>query len=156
MASDYILRMIEQVAMMIAAIIARRQRGDLAGAAGEIEEKCLQHIGLPLAVIRQSTPEAVAELLAAGGGLRHPRSILLAELLIQDAGISELRGDPPFAAIAYAHAARLLADSLPVLSGDDLAHYEGRLAEVNAKLRDIGDGTFEAPEQMTGRDPYSS
>jgi hypothetical protein len=142
MAADYILRMIQQAAMMLASIIARKERGDLPGAAREIEEKCLQTVGLPLAVIKQSTPDSLAELLAAGGALRPARSIALAELLIQDAELCERQGDPVLAVLAYAHAARLLADSLGALSGEDFTHYQSKLEDVDAKLRDLDDGAL--------------
>lgn len=124
--------------MMLAQIVAKKTRGDVSGAAAEIEEQCLQHIGLPLILIKQSSPDAVAGLLASGGALRTTRAILLAELLLQDAELSELRGNPPEAVLSYSHAQRLLADVVGALNPDEQAHYRDQLANIAAKLRDLG------------------
>ena len=140
MAADYILRMIQQVAMMLASIMAKRERGDVGAAADEIEEKCLQTIGLPLGLVKQSTPEMVAELLAAGGALACPRAIMLAELLVQDAELSVERGDPPMAAISYRHAASLLNGAIDSLGPQDEEHYRAKLTDVAEKLRDLDGG----------------
>ena len=142
MAQDYLLRMIQQVAAMLAGILAKRQAGDLAGAEDELQEKSLQYVGLPLVVVKHAAPEAILELLGTGGALRHSRGVLLAELLIQDAALAEARGNPPEALISYQLASRLLADSLGVLSIEEEAVYRAKLVDLSAKLRDLGDGTM--------------
>lgn len=138
MAQDYIIRLIQQMAAMLAGIIAQRQRGELSAAAASLEEKCLAHVGLPLAVIKHASPEGLADLLAVGGDRRFVRSIALVELLIQDAEISVLRGSPFAAVASYRHAGRLLSDALPVLDSDEKAHYQRKLDAVATRLDDLG------------------
>jgi hypothetical protein len=138
MAEDYILRMLQQISAMIAGIVGKKQAGDFAGAEAELQEKCLQHIGLPLDVVKHAPPDALAELLAAGGALRHTKGVFLAELLLQDAALAEARGNPPEALLAYQQASRLLVDALNVLSADEEKHYRARLVDISAKLRDLG------------------
>ena len=139
MSQDYILRMLHQVGAMLAGIIAKRQRGDLAGAEAELQEQCLQRVGLPLVVVKHSPPQAVAELLAGGGALHHARGVFVAELLLQDAALAEARGNPPDALGSYRVAYRLLTDALSVLSVDEEKTYRARLVAIAARLRDLGD-----------------
>jgi len=138
MPQDYIVRMIQQMAAMLAGIIAQRQRGELSAAAASLEEKCLAHVGLPLAVVKHASPETLADLLAIGGDLRFVRSIALAELLIQDAEISVLRGSPFTAVASYQNALRLLSDAIPVLDADEKIHYQRKLDVVATRLGDLG------------------
>ncbi len=138
MATDYIMRVIEQVAAMLAGIMARRKAGDQAGAAQELEEQSLRQVGLPLFVVKHSPPEAVTALLAESGARRHVRGVLLSELLLQDAALAEERGNPPEAVASYALAFRLLNDALATLAVDDEVIYRDRLGEISAKLRDLG------------------
>jgi len=141
MAQDYVLRMIQQIAAMLAGIVAKRQQGDLAGAEAELQDKCLQHVGLPLMVVKHSSPEVVSAWLASAGAMRHLRAVTLAELLLQDAALSEARGNPPEAVLAYEHAFRLLHDALGVLSIDDEKACRERLSTIAAKLRDLASDT---------------
>lgn len=140
MAQDYILRMIQQVAAMLAGIIAKKQRGDWDGAEAELDEQCRQHVGLPLVVVKHSPPADVVDLLAASGARQHTRGIMLAELLLQDAALAEARGNPPAALLSYRLAFRLLSDALLVLAHEEENHYRARLVDISAKLRDLGDG----------------
>lgn len=136
--ADYLMRLINQIAAAIAGIIAKRSKGEIAEAVEEIERTCLEQVGLPLIVFKQSTPDAVAELLANAGALRVPRSLLLAELLVQDALIAESVGNPVAAALGYTHAERLLRDSLPSLGPDDEKACLEKLDMIAAKRRDLG------------------
>jgi hypothetical protein len=145
MSQDYILRLIQQIMAMIASIAARRKQGDLDGAAAEIEERCVQHIGLPLVVVRQSTPVALEALLAMSGARKHERALLLAELLLQSAELAELRGNPPLAALDYRHAWKLINDSAVVLIPSEQAIYRAKLEFIATKLRDL-DGGSPPPE----------
>lgn len=134
MAKDYILRLIEQVAMMLAQIVAKRKGGDLVDVRNEIEDQALQHSGLPLSVIRNAAPEMVADLLRSGGELRFIRSILLAELLIQDAEVCEETGDKSTALVDYVHAWRLLHDSIEAFNADERKHFGAKQEQVAARL----------------------
>ncbi len=134
MAQDYIMRMIEQIGRMLAAIIAHRKAGRNADAALEIEASCLQSVGLPIDLVRRSSPEALWELLEQGGGLRYSRAVMLAELLLQDAELSNAAGRPGDAIRCKLQAFCLLADSVDVLSHEDTAIYRPRLEALAGEL----------------------
>src|SRR5690606_27758281 len=108
MPQDYILRWLQQLGAIVATISGKRTAGDLAGAEQEIDDQCQRHIGLPLVVIRQSSPEGLEALLAMGGSMQLHRSLILAELLRQDAELAKARGNPMFAAGSLRQAERLI------------------------------------------------
>jgi hypothetical protein len=142
MAQDYIMRLAQQIAMVIAAIITKRRAGQMDEARQEIEANCLQSIGLTLDVVKKLSPEAIAELLRQAGANRIYRSMLLAELLIQDAEILEARGAAPGATFGYLHAFCLLWDLYPVLSREEQAIYRPKLDALAAKLEDLPANPF--------------
>jgi len=137
MARDYILRLIDQVAMMLAEIVAKRRGGERALARTEIENQAMQHTGLPLSLIRSATPAMVADLLRNGGELRFIRAVLLAELLLQDAGIAEETGDTSAALTAYLHAWCLLHDSIGSFNADERAHFGAKQQHAGARLGEL-------------------
>ncbi|HEX2099126.1 MAG TPA: hypothetical protein VHF69_00600 [Candidatus Synoicihabitans sp.] len=138
MPQDYILRLLQQLGAIVATILGKRAAGDLDGAEAEIAEQCLRHTGLPLVVVKQSTPEALAQLLAMGGAMQTSRALILAELLRHDAQLAEARGNPVAAALSYQQADRLIADSLPSLAGEEAEAFRQKQAEIATKLRDLG------------------
>src|SRR5687767_11741746 len=118
MAQDYLMRLIEQIARMLASIIMLRQAGRNEEAKDEIASMCLQTIGLPIERVRTSSPESVADFLSSSGALRHSRAIMLAELLIQDAELSEAAGRTADATLSRVHAFCLLSENLKYLGPD--------------------------------------
>src|SRR5258708_129233 len=104
MAEDYIMRLVRQNAAMLAAIVPKGRAGQMAEAQQEIEARSLQTIGLPLKTVKRMPPDALAQHLLASGANRHPRAVMLAELLIQDAEIVEAQGQPRQALASYLHA----------------------------------------------------
>jgi hypothetical protein len=137
---DYIIRLLQQLGAMLATIAGKKSVGDLAGAEQEIAEQCLRHTGLPLMVVKQSSPEDLAALLAMGGAMQVPRALILAELLREDGQLSEARGNPPGAVMSYRQSAELIARALPSLRGEDERAFLERQAELAVKLRDLGGG----------------
>jgi hypothetical protein len=137
---DYIIRLLQQLGAVLAAIAGKKTSGDLAGAEQEIAEQCLRHTGLPLVVVKQSSPEDLAALLAMGGALQVPRALLLAELLREEAELNELRGNPPGAVLSYRQALRLIEDALPTLRGEDETVFRERQATIATKVRDLAGG----------------
>ena len=81
MPEDYIMRLIQQVAAMLAAIVAKRREGKPQEAQAQVDATCFQTIGLPLSTVKRLTPDALAQHLAQSGGNCCARSVLLAELL---------------------------------------------------------------------------
>jgi hypothetical protein len=134
MAQDYLMRLIEQAAQMLAAIIAHRKAGRVAEAALEIEAKCSQTVGLPLDTVRRLSPEALSELLGQAGGLRYPRGVMLAELLLQDAELARSTNRAADIIRNQLQAFCLLAECAPVLAQVEAAIYRPRLEALAREL----------------------
>ncbi|SRR5712691_5899628 len=135
MSQDYILRVIEQVTQMLAAILALRKAGRNAEAAKEIEAVCLQTVGLPLNLVNRSSPETILQLLESGGGTQHVRVVMLAELLLQHAELSDAAGKNREAMISRAQAHSLLARNIDSLSPDEQAVYRPKLEAIAERLK---------------------
>src|SRR5688572_8720219 len=85
MARDYILRLIEQIATMIAGLLARRKAGEVIQAREDLENLCVRTAGLTLSEIKLLAPEEVAKLMRRAGAMQILRSLTIAELLLLDA-----------------------------------------------------------------------
>src|SRR4051812_22436572 len=85
MALDYVLRLVEQMATMLAALIARRKAGEVVQAREDLENTTLRTVGFTLTEIKGLAPEEVARILDRSGALRVPKAVTLAELLLLDA-----------------------------------------------------------------------
>ena len=134
MAQDYIMRLVEQVGRMLAAIIAHKKAGRNEEAALEVESTCLQTVGLTLDMVHRSSPEALWSLLEQGGGMRYARAVMLAELLIQDAELCIGAKRPADALRSRLQAFCLLAESIDTLSEEEAAVYRPKLAALAAAL----------------------
>jgi|HubBroStandDraft_6_1064221.scaffolds.fasta_scaffold208657_3 hypothetical protein len=130
MAQDYILRLIEQVVLMLAELSGLKT----AERPARISALTLRETGLPLDIIKKSSPETILQLLETGGGTQHARAILLAELLLQDADLSEAAGKNREATISRAQAQALLAHSIDKLSPEEQLVYRPRLEALTADL----------------------
>jgi hypothetical protein len=130
MAQDYILRLIEQVALMLAELSGLKT----AERPARISALTLRETGLPLDIIKKSSPETILQLLESGGGTQHARAILLAELLLQDADLSEAAGNNREATISRAQVQALLAHSIDKLSPEEQLVYRPRLKALTADL----------------------
>ena len=75
--ADYILTIIEQVGLMLAEL-ARLKSGEKPAG---ISVLCLRETGLPLAVVKHSSPETILQLLKTGGGTQYARAVLLPNYL---------------------------------------------------------------------------
>ena len=137
MIRDYVMRLIEQVAAMLAGFFAKRDAGQLDEARAELDAVCQQQLGLTLDFVKRSSPEAVADVLSAAGGLRHARAVLLSELLTHDAGLSTRAGRAAEASVAQLHAFCLLADSIGLLTNEEQATYRPKLEALAESLRPL-------------------
>ncbi len=137
------MRLIEQAARMLAAIIAHRMAGRDAEAVVEIEKQSLQTVGLPMEIVRRSSPEGLWEILGQGGGLRYSRAVMLAELLLQDAEIARKEKRLEDMTRNQLQAFCLLSECLPVLSHEEAAVYRPK---VEALAREV--------EALSGSEPY--
>lgn len=153
MARDYILRIIEQLGLIVASILAARRRGDVPTALAQVHEQCLQHVGLPFDLLKHASPEQVAEWLRSGGALVHPRSVILAELLLQDAEIQEESLNALGALISYLHTVCLLEEHAAAFSRDEESALRSKAAAARARVHllvsEMGPGVADAlPERF--------
>ena len=137
MPRDYLLRLVEQMARMLAGLIAKRETGLHEEAKRDVEALCLEHIGLTLDFVKRASPEALEQALASGGALQHARAIGLAELLIQDAEICEETGHSAHAWISRLHAFCLLDDHFDLLSREEQATYRKKLDQLAHSLESL-------------------
>lgn len=131
------MRLVEQIAATLAGILFKQSGGRYAEARDDLEEKCLETIGMSLRDMTRLSPEAVADLLACAGALRHGRSVLLAELLLLDASLGEALGDNSRAALDYLHGFCLLSDSLPALDPKDQVAYRAKADNLAIRLKEL-------------------
>src|SRR5258708_1681769 len=131
MAQDYILRLIEQVALMLAEL-SRLKKAERPARIGAL---CLREVGLPIELIKHSSPETIFQLLETGGGTQYVRAVLVAELLLQDAEVSDEAGKNREAFISRAQAKALLAHSIDNLSPEEQAIYRPKLEALIADLK---------------------
>lgn len=85
---DYILRMIERIAALLARVLKRRTEGDLAGARAEIAEGITDVLGPAGAMVRMVDSPTAANLLSDPD-----RITLYARLLDADAELQQALGD---------------------------------------------------------------
>ncbi len=137
MPSDYIMRLIEEIAAALAGIIAKQHGRQYAEARDEVVEKCLETIGMPLADVIRLSPEAVAELLKSAGAFRYSRSVLLGELLLFDVSLGEALGDDSRALLDYLHAFCLFSDSLTALAPEERAVYREKTDALAMRLKEL-------------------
>jgi hypothetical protein len=138
---DYLLRVIEQTSLMLASIVLKRSAGRNDDARQDIERACANRVGLPFSLVRRSSPEALSQMIHAGGS-PHLRSVLLAELLMQEAEINQVTGDSVEAVRARVQAFCLLAESIGVLSPEEQAVYRRKLDELARELSPLGDDPY--------------
>ncbi|MEY2491704.1 MAG: hypothetical protein QOH24_655 [Verrucomicrobiota bacterium] len=130
MPQDYVLRLIEQIAQILSAIVALRKAGRNDEALEQIAAACQDKVGIPLELVRRSSPETLLQLLETGGALRHVRGVMLAELLIADAAISENAHKRDDGVIARAQAYALLSDALPYLESNEQSIYREKMESL--------------------------
>ena len=131
MPADYILRLIEQVSLMLAEL-SRLKTGEKPA---RISALCLRETGLPLDFVKHSSPETILQLLESGGGTQYARAVLLAEMLLQDAGLSDAAGKNREGAISRAQAEALLAHSIDRLSPEEQTVYRPKLEALTLCLK---------------------
>lgn len=137
MASDYILRIVDQMAAMLATIIAKKQAGQLAEAGAESESTCIRTIGQTLTDLKRLSPEAVAQVLNNSGALRPVRAVTLAELFLIDAELHEADQPPRSSLPNYVHSFCLLADAMDALTTEEQIIYRVKLDMLADRLGDL-------------------
>ena len=136
MSQDFVLRLIQQVAQMLASVLAARKAGRTEEAKQAIEKQCFRTTGLPYLLVKNSSLSELLTMMDSGPqGLRCSRKIMLAELLLQDAEIDEAAGNIAASQHSEELAAGLLAASLGSLSQDEARAYQAKLELIQTKLQ---------------------
>jgi len=140
MPQDYFLRLIDQIAIMLAEIARLEASGDSSGARAEISERCRQTIGLDISQIQQMSPEALGQLLSTSAGLRQTRAVMIAELLLKD---SEMHTDDlGRLSLDRLQAFCLLASVVDSLDTDDQRVYRRKLEGLRDYLSRLSDNSY--------------
>jgi hypothetical protein len=131
MPTDWLLRLIDQIAILLAEL-SRLKSGEKPARIGAL---CLRETGLPFDFVKHSSPETILQLLESGGATQYVRAVLLAELLLQDADLNEAAGKIREATISRAQAQALLQHSVNELSPEEQEVYLPRLEELTNRLK---------------------
>ena len=142
MIRDYVMRLVEQVAKLLVSVVAKRDAGQHEEARADLNARCQEHVGLTLDFVKRTSPEGVADALAAAGALRHARAVLLSDLLTLDATLSDGSSRPAEATVARLHAFCLLADSIEMLSRDEQATYRPKLDRLAESLNAVSGNPY--------------
>jgi hypothetical protein len=142
MPTDYFMRLIDQVAAMLAQVIQKEIAGDGTGAKAELNALCRQTIGLDVSQLQQMSPEAVVQLLDTAAGLRQARAVMLAELLVKDAEMHS--GDQRRATLDRLQAFCLLSSTIDSLDLDDQRAYRPKLQLLAERLRQFDSNPYVA------------
>lgn len=138
---DYIMRMIEQLGGMLAALRRRilGQRVSREEAAKTLRETAKLG-GLDYDLARAMTPDTLMMMVAPGGELDPGRCWVLGEVSYLDGLEAELAGEADEARTHLRRAAYLFGLLRPV-AGNFLAvaEAEGRLQEIEGRLASLGD-----------------
>ncbi|MFQ6046027.1 MAG: hypothetical protein ACE5PT_06675 [Gemmatimonadales bacterium] len=105
---DYILRMIEQIGLILIELRRRILSRTVNAAAVDVElRKSLQQIGLDIDIIRLADGATLERIVAPTGELDVTRGWFAAEALYLDGLQAELEGREPDARLSFAKALRL-------------------------------------------------
>jgi hypothetical protein len=129
------MRMIEQIAAMLASIMGKRAAGKVVEAETELESAVIALVGLPFSKLKELSPEALRDRLNQSGGLRELRAIKLAELLLLDAQWQ--KGGASDVLPNKVHAFCLLADSLSALSSEEESFFRKKLEAIAQDLGEL-------------------
>ena len=131
------LRMVDQIAAMLATIIAKKQAGQFAEAGAELENTCIRTIGHTVTDLKRLSPESVAQVLNNSGALRPVRAVMLAELLLMDAEVHEADQPPRSSMPNYVHSFCLLADAMDALTTEEQTLYRAKVDMLADRLGDL-------------------
>jgi len=138
---DYLRQLTQARELMLNELMIKRTAGDDNGALSVLDLACRRTVGIPLGVVRRTSPERLLDLIHHGGQSNF-NSILVAELLLQDVELSEKIGNIPQATVSRLQAFCLLVDSIQLLGPEEQAEYRKKLDALAADL------------ESTSNDPY--
>jgi len=138
---DYIEQLIQARELLLNELMIKRTAGDDDGALSVLDAACRRTIGVPLSLVRRTSPERLLDLIHRGGQSNFS-SILIAELLLQDVELSEKIGNIQQAVVSRLQAFCLLIDSLELLGPEEQAEYRKKLDVLAADLESTSDDPY--------------
>lgn len=139
MQRDYILRMIEQMAVIIAAIRRKILHGEVEAGAADLRAEAARQ-GVDLELARALEPESLLLMLSPVGEPEPGRCWVMAELLYLDGLHAQAKGDPDDALASYRRALRLFLALDPRVIGG-IPDAADRVRELEDRIHAISDGT---------------
>jgi len=138
---DYLRQLAVARELMINELMIKRTAGDDDGALSVLDAICRRAAGVPLSVVRRTSPERLLDLIHCSGKA-NLNAIVVAELLLQDVELSEKNGNFPQAVVSRLQAFCLLVDSLKFLGPEEQTEYRKKLDVLAAKLESISDDPY--------------
>jgi hypothetical protein len=138
---DYLRQLTQARELMLNELMIKRTAGDNDGAISVLESLCRRMIGIPLSLVRRTSPERLLDLIHCGGQSNF-NSILVAELLLQDVELSEKIGNIPQATVSRLQAFCLLVDSIALVGPEEQAEYRKKLDVLAADLESTSDDPY--------------
>ena len=126
---------------MIAEMMIKKAAGDGDGANSVLESLCRRLVGIPLSLVRRTSPERLLDLIHAGGKSNF-NAIVLAELLLLDVELSDKSANIPQATECRLQAFCLLVDSIDLLGPEEQAEYRKKLDILARDLQAISDAPY--------------
>ena len=148
---DYMLRLAEQVGSAIAAGLAEGGPGTTTGMSDDLATLCRQHVGIDLTIVLGLSPDGLREVLAQSGPASVPKSAALAEILLAQGRLAELRGDRAVVVPCHVHAFHLLRTCGPAVRAADIDVHEAKITATADRLRELGLSAYVVQE--TSRRP---
>ena len=127
---DYILRLVEQLAKTLGAVLTLKKARRFDEAERVITEAARNLVGLDIETLLALPIDQIVTLFSPGGSLDTGKCLVVAELLYEEGEVKDLQGDER---TAYISRTRALALLLEVSGREDLA----RIPDAEAYLRKI-------------------
>ena len=143
---DHMLRLAEQVGSAIAAGLAEGGPRTTTGRSDDLATLCRQHVGIDLTIVLGLSPDGLREVLAQSGPASVPKSAALAEILLAQGRLAELRGDRAVVVPCHVHAFHLLRTCGPSVRAADIGVHEAKIAATADRLRELGLSAYVAQE----------
>ena len=138
---NYLRQLFQARELMLNELMIKRTAGDDDGALSILNSVCRRTIGVPLSVVRRTSPERLLEMIQIGGKSNF-NPILIAELLLQDVELSEKTSNISRALVSRLQAFCLLVDSIALLGPEEQAEYRKKLDVLAADLGSISDSPY--------------
>lgn len=112
MHQDYVMRMIQQMAVFITRVLRLREDGEYEEAISEITHAYGRLAGLPASMVHALSDDDLIALLGAQGRIAGDRCVALAELLREEAMVYDAQGNEEEALPRFLKALRLYLEAL--------------------------------------------